>query len=41
MSKRDYSFNIKHLINYGLKIDKIDNDKIISFVMYILYTFWS
>ena len=41
MSTRDYSFNLKHLINYGLKIDERDNDKIISVLCKFCITFGS
>ena len=39
MSKRDFSFNLKHLINYGLKIGERNNDKIISVLCTFCITF--
>ena len=39
MSTRDYSLSLRQLINYGLKIDKRDNDKIISILCTFYITF--
>ena len=39
MTKRDYSFNLKHIINYGLKNDDRDNHIIISMLCTFCITF--